>query len=224
MNSVCVLWWTGGLSRVSSCLSPTTAGFNASTPASGFKYSSLSKQGSNLSRVKLGENATSSVRPGDVELQSSCLHSPTPHKQLHIWAGWDAFGEQKGGWGPAAGCVNEWGPEGDPGRQAPVVLLADFQSRLNVFQCPASAFSGHLWQTADMLYITGGWLRVHSSFFSPCRSICCPVGLLGTLAGPFPCISLCLCMCVAEGHLISGLAARHACLQVVCPHMGAEQI
>lgn len=74
-----------------------TAGFNASTPASDLKYSSLSKQGLNLSRVKLGENATSSVHPGDVELQSSCLHSPTPHKQLHIWAGWDAFGEQKGG-------------------------------------------------------------------------------------------------------------------------------
>lgn len=116
--------------------------------------------------VKSGEKATSSVHTGDVELQCSCFHSPTPHKQLHIWAGWDAFGEQKGGWGPTAWCVNEWGPEGDPARQAPVVLLAVFQSRLNVFQCLVSAFSGHLWQPADMLCITGERLGVRSSFLS----------------------------------------------------------
>lgn len=34
----------------------------------------------------------------------------------------------------------------------------------------------------------------------------------------------CACVRVATGHPISGLAARHARLQVVCPHSGAEQI
>lgn len=63
-------------------------------------------------------------------------------------------------------------------------------------------------------------------FMSISVSMCRPTGLscVRTLASTFSCVRVCLCMCVAEGHLISGLAARHACLQVVCPHLGAEQI
>lgn len=53
-----------------------------------------------------------------------------PHKQLHIWAGRDASGKPRGGWGPTARRVNERGPEGDGGRWAPVVLLAAFRRRL----------------------------------------------------------------------------------------------
>lgn len=40
--------------------------------------------------------ATPSVRPEDVE-GSPAAFIAAPHKQLHIWAGRDASGEQRGG-------------------------------------------------------------------------------------------------------------------------------
>lgn len=67
------------------------------------------------------------------------------------------------------------------------------------------------------------YIHVLCVFVTLCVSICRPTGLS---AGTFPCVCLCVyvLMCVAKGHLISRLAARHACVQVVCPHLGAEQI
>lgn len=76
-----------------------------------------------------GRMATPSVHIEDVEGRPAAF-IPAPHKQLHIWAGRDASGEQRGGWGLTARRVNERGPEGDGSRQAPVVLLAAFRSRL----------------------------------------------------------------------------------------------
>lgn len=73
--------------------------------------------------------ATPSVHFEAVEARPAAFSS-VPHKQLHIWAGRDASGEQRGGRGPTARRVNERGPEGDGGRQAPVVLLAALRSRL----------------------------------------------------------------------------------------------
>lgn len=78
--------------------------------------------------------ATPSVRMEDVEGRPAAFIR-APHKQLHIWAGRDASGEQRGGWGLTARCVNERGPEGDGSWQAPVVLLAAFQSRLRFSFC-----------------------------------------------------------------------------------------
>lgn len=76
-----------------------------------------------------GRMATPSVHIEDVEGRPAAF-IPAPHKQLHIWAGRDAPGEQRGGWGLTARRVNERGPEGDGSRQAPVVLLAAFRSML----------------------------------------------------------------------------------------------
>lgn len=213
-----------------------------------------------------------------------------PHKQLHIWAGRDASGEQRGGRGSTAQRVNERGPEGDGSRQAPVVLLAPFRRRLKFpfglvalssvnfffllsFFCSSSSsqlFSAfadcfkkeyNMYQrgTADknvlgdnhsveMLCRTSRkciflhrsplphqfeCFHVHSVFslyvfMSISVSMCRPTGLscTGTLAIlcfflVHTCVFVHVC---SEGHLISGLAARHACLQVVCLHLGAEQI
>ncbi len=56
--------------------------------------------------------ATPSVHFEDVEGRPAAFIT-APHKQLHIWAGRDASGEQRGGLGPTARRVNERGPEGD---------------------------------------------------------------------------------------------------------------